>query len=139
MGTRADFYVGRGLEAKWVGSIAFDGYPTGIDAPVLSAKTLDEYAAAIKEHMATRDDWTEPARDGWPWPWIDSRTTDYAYAFDCGAVWASYFGGAWFAADTDEPDDPQGENAVFPERGGAEQGSIFGPRSGLLVITGGPA
>jgi hypothetical protein len=30
MGTRADFYVGRGPNAEWIGSIAFDGYPDGI-------------------------------------------------------------------------------------------------------------
>ena len=27
MGTRADFYVGRGDAAEWIGSIAYDGYP----------------------------------------------------------------------------------------------------------------
>lgn len=31
MGTRADFYVGRGESAEWLGSIAWDGYPSGID------------------------------------------------------------------------------------------------------------
>jgi hypothetical protein len=29
MGTRADFYVGRGESAEWLGSIAYDGYPEG--------------------------------------------------------------------------------------------------------------
>jgi hypothetical protein len=29
MGTRADFYVGRGKDAEWLGSVAFDGYPSG--------------------------------------------------------------------------------------------------------------
>jgi len=32
MGTRADFYVGIGPEAEWVGSIAYDGYPDGVIA-----------------------------------------------------------------------------------------------------------
>jgi hypothetical protein len=29
MGTRADFYVGRGETAEWLGSIAWDGNPGG--------------------------------------------------------------------------------------------------------------
>lgn len=31
MSTRADFYVGRGAEAEWIGSISWDGYPDGVD------------------------------------------------------------------------------------------------------------
>lgn len=30
MGTRADFYVGKGPNAEWLGSTAMDGYPEGI-------------------------------------------------------------------------------------------------------------
>jgi hypothetical protein len=30
MGTRADFYVGRGETAEYLGSIAWDGYPDGL-------------------------------------------------------------------------------------------------------------
>lgn len=30
MGTRADFYVGRGEQAEWLGSIAWDGNPGAI-------------------------------------------------------------------------------------------------------------
>jgi hypothetical protein len=30
MGTRADFYIGRGTEAEWLGSVAWDGYPGGV-------------------------------------------------------------------------------------------------------------
>jgi hypothetical protein len=38
MGTRADFYVGRGPEAEWLGSVAYDG-DTGSNAeePMLAA------------------------------------------------------------------------------------------------------
>jgi hypothetical protein len=39
MGTRADFYVGRGGQAEWLGSIAWDGYPSGIDKWVFSVST----------------------------------------------------------------------------------------------------
>lgn len=30
MGTRADFYVGTGANAEWLGSIAYDGHPDTI-------------------------------------------------------------------------------------------------------------
>src|SRR5688500_6281329 len=93
MGTRADSYVGRGKDAKWVGSIPFDGYPDGIDKKVLKAKTEAKFLEAINGFFGDRA--TLPSM-GWPWPWDDSGTTDYAYAFDSGKVWASRFGHAWF-------------------------------------------
>ncbi len=31
MGTRADFYTGRGQTAQWLGSIAWGGYPVGTE------------------------------------------------------------------------------------------------------------
>ena len=33
MGTRADFYIGKGTDAEWLGSIAWNGYPDGIGRP----------------------------------------------------------------------------------------------------------
>ena len=30
MGTRADLYIGRGTDAEWIGSVAWDGYPSGL-------------------------------------------------------------------------------------------------------------
>lgn len=131
MGTRADFYVGRGPGAEWIGSIAWDGYPEGIDDAVLRAKAEDTFRSAVAGHLDGREDATRVA-DGWPWPWDDSRTTDYAYAFDCGRVWASCFGGEWFVATEECPDDAP-QTAVFPDMSGRRQ-TTFGPRSGLLVV-----
>lgn len=37
MGTRADFYVKRTDHLLWLGSIAWDGYPDGIDESVIGA------------------------------------------------------------------------------------------------------
>jgi hypothetical protein len=119
MGTRADFYVGRGESAEWLGSIAWDGYPDGIDPEM-----------------------------GWPWPWDDSGTTDYAYAFEDGAVYASSFGHAWFRPNPDAPDfgEPEwdehgndlGSDATFPNM--AERKAVtLGPRSGVIVVGGGDA
>ncbi len=94
MGTRADFYVGRGPEAEWLGSIAFDGYPSGNPEPIFSADSEGEYRRLVEVVLASNDCATRPA-DGWPWPWPDSGTTDCAYAWDRGKVLVSWFGDGW--------------------------------------------
>lgn len=139
MGTRADFYIGRGENAEWIGSIGLDGYPEGIDKPVLGATTDQEFRAAILEFFTGRDDVSIPEH-GWPWPWEDSRTTDYTYALDGGKVWASCFGTEWFDPTVEQPDseDEQPTVAVFPNMK-VRQSVTFGRRSGLMVIgLGGP-
>lgn len=89
MGTRADFYVGRGDDMKWVGSVAWDGYPDGfVGTGVMEATTEGEFLEALATLAADRKDFTDP-KQGWPWPWADSFTTDYAYAFDGDRVYVS--------------------------------------------------
>lgn len=134
MGTRADFYVGRGEHAEWLGSIAYDGYPDGIDSPVLAATTEADYRSAVAAFLGETESATLPSQ-GWPWPWNDSRTTDYAYALDAGKVLASCFGGRWYLA-TDpalNEDDSEEKVAVFPDMK-ARQHVTLGPRSGLLIL-----
>lgn len=121
MGTRADFYAGRGPEAEWLGSIAWDGYPKGVfhasGLPQPSTVTdMTTWRADVSEFLDGRDDGTTPDR-GWPWPWDDSGTTDYSYAFDDGKVWGSFFGGPWFDASQPQPDeeDEAGSPAVHPD------------------------
>lgn len=116
MGTRADFYLGKGENAQWLGSIAWDGYPDGIDEAILKSKTKEHYIKKLRIFFSERDDVTLP-RDGWPWPWEDSNTTDYAYAFDKAKVSASCFGSNWF--DPLKQDDEgnyskTNEPAIFP-------------------------
>lgn len=135
MGTRADFYVGRGKDAEWLGSIAWDGYPSGLDAPQLLAATGEpHYREEVASLLAKRDDGTVPA-DGWPWPWKDSGTTDYAYAFDNGKVWA--WSHRWFVAKDSEPDeedeDSVPEVAVFPDMTDRQMVTL-GKRSGVIII-----
>jgi hypothetical protein len=91
MGTRADFYIGRGLKAEWLGSIAWDGSPDCLTKGMLKAKDRRAFRKALKEFFAGRDDVTLPEQ-GWPWPWEDSCTSDHAYAYDGGKVWVSSFG-----------------------------------------------
>lgn len=160
MGTRADFYVGRGERAEWLGSIAWDGYPSGITittgevervAPgiafklgaefpegkhLFDASTEPEFRERLSEFFKHRDDVTLPDM-GWPWPWDDSRTTDYAYAFDGDAVWVSSFGNSWLDPRKNN-EDKEPDNApkqVFPYMG-ARKNLTMGRRSGLIVVTG---
>jgi hypothetical protein len=147
MGTRADFYIGRGATAEWLGSIAWDGYPQGI-MPHKARRALDEWPAGGHLFDATtdaefrsrlarffehREDVTLPA-NGWPWPWEDSNTTDYAYALDGGVVYGICFGHRWFVAAEDEPEDvgnaKEGVFPQFPTERTAEPGS---QRSGVIV------
>lgn len=118
-------------QAEWLGSIAWDGYPSGVPDDVKGATSAEAFA----ENVATfinREDGTKPS-DGWPWPWEDSGTTDYAYAFDDGRVWASCFGSAWFDP-FNEPDDHEDGDVTFPRFGNREQAVAIGKRSGLIVF-----
>ena len=135
MGTRADFYVGRGVNAEWLGSIAWDGNPGGIPDEIKNAEHGAQFTAAVTAFLLQRDDATQPEL-GWPWPWMDSRTTDYAYAFDDGKVWASGFGRAWFDANTVQDDETYMDGpkvAVFPNMKDRQR-VVLGPRSGLMVL-----
>lgn len=141
MGTRADFYVGRGEKAEWLGSVAMDGYPDGKWADyVVKCATADSFRAAVEKMLGECEHGTKPER-GWPWPWEDSRTTDFSYAFDDGKVWASCFGYEWFdptiaVEDEDGNNYTKGEKvAIFPNMK-TRQNVTMGPRSGLLVIQG---
>jgi hypothetical protein len=160
MGTRADFYIGRGKDAKWVGSIAWDGYPDGIclttdkqmlDMPgvfeseefpkrkhLFHSKTEKVFLSRLEQFFKNRKDVTRP-ESGWPWPWNDSHTTDYAYAFDpkTKTVWAT-FGTNWFKASGKEPDyenRSNSNNVEFPDMSKVKNVTL-GAGSGLIIIGG---
>src|SRR6478736_9246390 len=86
MGTRADFYVGKGLTAEWIGSIAWDGYRDGIDSKLLKSQTEKQFRNRVKKFLVNRNDATYPEQ-GWPWPWDNSSITDCSYWFFDGVVW----------------------------------------------------
>lgn len=154
MGTRADFYVGRGASAEWLGSIAWDAYPEGLPDDVLDAKTEKLFRQRVETFLADREDATRPA-DGWPWPWEDSGTTDYSYAFD-GGVWITCFGHGWRTTKEwrahdaalrlyeGRADDEKGEEppelwddgkVEFPDMKD-RQNVTLGKRSGVIVVGG---
>jgi hypothetical protein len=148
MGTRADFYVGRGEDMEWIGSIAWDGYPHGlVGKGILDAASEEEFRSALLALAADRSDFTAPDK-GWPWPWADSFTTDFAYAFDRDRLYVS--------RETDDHSDwveavhfereeqmdrkimgelPSCGPLAYPDMTEV-QNVDFGSRSGLLILRG---
>lgn len=136
MGTRADFYVRKNQEMKWLGSKGYDGYPDGIEEKVLKSSTVEEFESETVAFLKSQDDSTFP-NEGWPWPWNDSKGTDYAYIFENGKVMASNFGYPLF--------DPLGEDEeikaeateldnYFPDMRAIKNVKFGGKASGLMVI-----
>jgi hypothetical protein len=142
MGTRADFWCGKGLAAEWIGSIAYDGYREGIDEALLSAKTEKEFRVAFELFVEDRDDYTAPAQ-GWPWPWETSATSDCSYWFFDDKVWDAHgCPDHYVPCDVDLPEDEEALTGLIEEGDLVEfpnmkdrQNVTFGARSGLLIIT----
>lgn len=86
----ADFYVGVGPDAEWLGSVGENGWQWAaepgqrVTSPINLAKTEEEYRAAVRA-MLLKEDGLVPEL-GWPWEWDDSTGTDYAYSWYEGRV-----------------------------------------------------
>lgn len=139
MNERADFYVGRGKNAIWLGSITWNGCPKGLasesereELPVLgelnitvstfqnlgglktlTATTEKTFREGVQELAASRSDFITPEQ-GWPWVWPTSALTDYAYAFDTNAVYASHRGSAWFFVNLQRTKGGEPPESVIP-------------------------
>lgn len=136
MGTRADFYVKNIDGLEWLGSIAWDGYPGGIDRPVLAATTEPEFRTALTAFFDGRDDVTLPER-GWPWPWNDSNTSDYGYVFfdGVGVVHRSFGDGTLISlADADGREELAPVTFDYPDMSARKNVRLDGG-SGLIFIT----
>lgn len=97
MGTRADFYIGEGVEAVWLGSISSDGYPENISFDLLAAESETEFINEINKHIRPIKNFKNP-KQGWPWKWENSNVTDYTYSFINNKVMISVFGSSWIDA-----------------------------------------
>ncbi|VBB05584.1 Hypothetical protein LUCI_0794 [Lucifera butyrica] len=96
MSTKADFFVGTGRDAKYLGSIRWDGYPEGIDPKILRSRTQKGFEKNVKKFLANREDGTL-TNQGESWTWEESiQIIDYAYCFVNNQVMASYFGDTLF-------------------------------------------
>ncbi|PPK63381.1 hypothetical protein V5P93_002350 [Actinokineospora auranticolor] len=125
----ADFYLGTGTQARWLGSLAESGHPSILAtvsraSEMLTATTSGAYEVAVQallaDHLATGSEFAVQAgrgeTSGWPWLATDSSGW-WAYTFVDGRVRACLRGGPWFCPDPHQPD------------GGAE--TVTGPDADL--------
>ncbi len=80
METRADFYIGID-KPKWIGSISKNGHPFNIPCEILIQTNVTMYEELVVEFLTTNKGTIESMGDQWPWPWEDSKLTDYSYFF----------------------------------------------------------
>lgn len=92
MSTRADFYVKRGDEMEWCGSIQWSGNETAVPASVTQAVSELDFKEALESMFKNRSDAVKPP-ERWPWIWESSKLTDFAYIMreDKGGVFISRF------------------------------------------------
>ena len=140
MGTRADFYLGKGAVAKWLGSVAWDGYWEGIPEEIMKSSEDEHFEAAVKTFLQSRTDGTLPEM-GWPWPWEDSGTSDCSYWFFDGKVWQDV-DGRYVPAHEDPYkiddvwDDVKRnyECIDYPNMSDIQKVDFGGPRSGVTIF-----
>lgn len=142
MGTRADFYIGRGEDAEWLGSVGWVAHPAGFShRPALfAAKSEQEFRLEVAAELATRNDSTVPEQ-GWPWPWANSSNTCYVYVFDDGRVLSTNASQKYYEDPVRFWFDPAGNEMVAVEPLTQEwpdmthiQKVTLGRRSGIVIV-----
>lgn len=96
--TKADFYIGTGVAANWIGSILSDGYVHGIPLDILICTNPTLYEELVVEFIKTKSGVVKTDGSKWPWLWPDSRMTDYSYLYieELSKVVTSHCGGIMF-------------------------------------------
>jgi hypothetical protein len=127
MGTRADFWKGSRAEPVYIGSIAWDGYPSGVFGAKQMQSTFtdaEDWLAKVEAYVGKRDDGSLVSRGNkYPFPWADGPVlTDYHYVYEDGVVYASEYatdsGKYWIPLDR--------HHSIHTEDGltGAEMGQM---------------
>jgi len=78
---KADFYVGMGLEAEWIGSVPRCGEIVAISTPIFLQVNRVMYEELVLEYIKACEGVVANHICQWPWEWMDSRMTDYSYFF----------------------------------------------------------
>jgi len=96
--TKADFYIGNGIAANWIGSIYSDGYPNGIPIQILICTNPTLFEEEVVEFLHKVKGIVKTDGGKWPWLWPDSQMTDYSYMFLPAhhKVFASHYGKNFF-------------------------------------------
>jgi len=147
MGTRADFYIRKEGSMEYLGSIGWDGYPSGVieyGEKMLKATTEKEFRDELNAFFLKRNDVSVPGLHGWPWPWEDSCTTDYSYVFEGNKVMVSNWGYPLFdplfdplieQKDEDESEDEERKLENFWPDMSPYKRVRMDKGSGLIVLT----
>lgn len=78
---KADFYVGMGRDADWIGSISRCGSVYEISTPILLQVNRVMYEELVIEYIKFCEGLVANHICQWPWQWPDSQMTDYSYFF----------------------------------------------------------
>lgn len=139
----ADFYLGRGPNAEYLGSVATAGAPEDIEAWERFQHLDDENYTPEDFREEVRDLRNSPTHDDpthgglgaprWPWRYESSDDTPWAYVFDAGTVFVFRYGVEMAAIrcnytrngphGTREPRRPQSVTPTFPRLGRPEGGN----------------
>ncbi|MFI5593669.1 hypothetical protein ACIA5G_52205 [Amycolatopsis sp. NPDC051758] len=126
MSSYTDFYVGRGENAEWIGSLQGECYPDNFlaVAPRRLALTTTKaltFRAAVTD---TLDVWEDEGlgrayrrESGWPWLWCSSHNSSWVITFDpaAEAVFVTVGGGVrWHRIDPLDPRFPEGDDPLGP-------------------------
>jgi len=94
----ADFYIGRGPNAEFIGCIADDGAPEGYDPWGEGALDAFFRFQSTTDHEFTDEDFRAKVADlpavhaDWVHEWNSSRDTPWCYMYDKGTVFVYRFG-----------------------------------------------
>ncbi|MFD4252484.1 hypothetical protein ACFWQL_22340 [Amycolatopsis thermoflava] len=117
--TTHDFYLGRGPDAEWIGSIHLGTCACHSVEQIWQAHAADEFTDLVNSflHAAEVGQAGEVTHRGrpWPWTWPTSHGTDYTHAFDTGTVWTARQGQRWaIRAGEYTPPRPGETPVVYP-------------------------
>lgn len=78
---KADFYVGMGPEADWIGSVSKCGNVYELSTPILLQVNRIMFEELSIEYIKFCEGVVANHICQWPWQWPDSRMTDFSYIF----------------------------------------------------------
>jgi hypothetical protein len=127
MSTKTDFYIGRGDNAEWLGSLQWDCDLENLlrVAPgrlALTATDETTYRDAIADLFTIWEldelGLAHPRRTGWPWPWHTSHVSSWIVTFDPAdiGVFVTVGGGVrWERIDHHTPHEPGTDDMQPPD------------------------
>jgi len=120
MNIDADFYIGKGKEAEWLGSVSSNGDINTIARSSFGQQFLECHTPELFKHFVSN--YLHQYRNSvlasqcWPWLWGDSGTTDRSYWFFDDKIWCAVpilFNGKW---KSEVPHYYISINEMYPER-----------------------